>query len=80
MVGVLAGNNAKAYDWNWVATHRITEDTIGNVPVLICHSDDNFRVLGRVAGGQVLGFNRNAQGTSLQDTTTGSVWDPQDYA
>lgn len=76
VVGVLAGNNAKAYDWNWVAAHRITEDTIGNVPVLIYHSDDNFRVLGRVAGGHVLGFNRNAQGTSLQDTTTGSVWDP----
>jgi hypothetical protein len=75
VVGVIAGINAKAYDWNWVAAHRITEDTIGALPVLIYFADSNFRVLGRMAGGHVLGFNRHADSTILQDTTTGSVWD-----
>jgi hypothetical protein len=75
VVGVIAGNNAKAYDWNWVVDHRIVEDTIGSLPVLIYYSDSNFRVLGRMAGGHVLGFNRKSDPITLQDTTTGSVWD-----
>jgi hypothetical protein len=74
VVGVLAGNNAKAYDWNWVAAHRITEDTIGSLPVLIYYADSNFCVLGRMAGGHVLGFNRHSDPAILTDTTTGSVW------
>lgn len=76
VVGVLAGDNAKAYDWNWVAAHRITEDTIGSMPVLIYYSDNNFRVMGRMAGGRVLGFLRHNDPPILQDTTTWSVWDP----
>jgi hypothetical protein len=75
VVGVVAGNGAKAYDWNWVAAHRITEDTIGALPVLIYYSDSNFRVLGRMAGGHILGFNRRSDPIVLQDTNTGSVWD-----
>jgi hypothetical protein len=76
VVGVLAGNNARAYDWNWISTHRITEDSIGAIPVLIYYSDNNFRVLNRTAGGRILGFNRHADLPILTDTTTGSVWDP----
>jgi hypothetical protein len=76
VVGVLAGNNAKAYDWNWVSSHRFTEDTIGTLPVLIYYTDSNFRVMGRTAGGHVLGFNRNPDVRVLLDTNTGSVWDP----
>jgi Protein of unknown function (DUF3179) len=75
VVGVIAGNNAKAYDWNWVSTHRMTEDTIGDIPVLIYYENNNFRVLGRTAGGHVLGFNRHSNPPVLTDTTTGSVWD-----
>jgi hypothetical protein len=76
VIGVLAGSNAKAYDWNWVATHRITEDTIGSLPVLIYYDNDNFRVLSRMAGGHVLGFNRIPGPPILQDTNTKSMWSP----
>jgi hypothetical protein len=52
VVGVLVGNSAKAYDWNWIAAHRITEDTIGTTPVQIYYENKNFRVLGKTANGQ----------------------------
>ena len=74
VVGVVAGNFAKAYDWNWVSSHRFTEDTIGTLPVLIYYTDSNFCALGRTAGGHVLGFNRHSDPAILMDTTTGSVW------
>lgn len=77
IVGVIAGNYAKAYDWNWISTHVLTEDTIGTIPVLIYYTDKNFRVLRRTAGGRVLGFNQHAAGPPiLRDTATSSVWDP----
>jgi hypothetical protein len=74
VVGVIVGNNARAYDWNWISSHRITEDTIGSMPVLIYQDGNNFRVLDRMVGGRVLGFNRRGDPPVLQDTTTWSVW------
>jgi hypothetical protein len=54
VVGVIVGNNARAYDWNWIVRHRITEDTIGSLPVQICYdSSNNFQVLGRMPNGQL---------------------------
>jgi hypothetical protein len=53
VVGVIVGNNAKAYDWNWITSHHITEDTIGSVPVRILYENNNFRVMGRMANGQL---------------------------
>ncbi|HTR28343.1 MAG TPA: DUF3179 domain-containing (seleno)protein [Puia sp.] len=74
VIGVIAGNNAKAYDWNWIASHRITEDTIGSLPVLIYNSNNNFVAFSRMAAGRLLGFNRHPDLPVIQDTTTGSVW------
>ncbi|HET6253456.1 MAG TPA: DUF3179 domain-containing (seleno)protein [Puia sp.] len=78
VVGVLAGNVAKAYDWNWLSAHRIVEDTIGSLPVIIFRDGpDDFHVFGRVAGGKIIGFNSKPDSAAvLQDTSTGSVWTP----
>ena len=74
VVGVLAGNSAKAYDWNWISSHRVTQDTIGLIPVLIYSSGDNFVAFSRMSGGRTLGFQRRGDPALLQDTTTWSVW------
>src|ERR1700722_5440838 len=57
VVGVVAGNSAKAYDWTWLDTHRVVDDTIGKIPVLIYRSDSvNFRAFNRMVSGQTLNF------------------------
>jgi hypothetical protein len=41
VVGVKAGNETKAYDWNELKTKRLIADNIGDVPVLIVLAKDN---------------------------------------
>ncbi|HVZ96029.1 MAG TPA: DUF3179 domain-containing (seleno)protein, partial [Chitinophagaceae bacterium] len=41
VVGVKAGNESKAYDWNVLTKERIIYDHIGNVPVMLVLADDN---------------------------------------
>lgn len=53
VVGVVVGGHARAYDWNWVTAHPVTEDTIGSRPVAIYYENNNFRVVERTADGQV---------------------------
>jgi hypothetical protein len=78
VVGVISGNNAKAYDWTWLDTHRVVDDTIGMVPVLIYRSDSvNFHAFNRVVSGQTLDFEYAKSALfpdDLVDSTTRSVW------
>jgi hypothetical protein len=80
VVGVIAGNSAKAYDWTWMDTHRIVEDTIGTVPVLIYRSDSaNFHSFNRVVSGQPLHFKLTKSEllyNDLVDSLTQSIWTP----
>lgn len=41
VIGVKAGKERKAYDWNQLKTERIIQDTMGNTPVLLVVSKDN---------------------------------------
>lgn len=41
VIGVKAGNNKKAYDWNVLKSKRVIEDDIANTPVLIVLGNDN---------------------------------------
>lgn len=41
VVGVLAGNRAKAYDWNRLKRERLIQDTIGSRLVLLVLASDN---------------------------------------
>jgi hypothetical protein len=40
-VGVIAGQYAKAYDWNMLIDRRKIEDTIGAVPVVVQLGSDS---------------------------------------
>ena len=78
VVGVVAGANAKAYDWNSLADHPLIHDTIGEIPVLVYQKDSaNFHVFSRLVGGQTLYFAA-AQGElfsgKLTDSLTHSIW------
>ena len=73
VIGVLAANSARAYDWTTLA--RLTQDAIGNVPLLIYRPDSlNFHVWSRVIDGRTLGFLDRPGPPTLQDSTTQSVW------
>lgn len=41
VIGIKAGKETKAYDWNELKTKRLITDKIGEVPVLLVLADDN---------------------------------------
>lgn len=41
VIGVKAGHNKKAYDWNRLKADRIIADRIGNTPIVLVLADDN---------------------------------------
>jgi hypothetical protein len=41
VIGVRAGNESKAYDWNALTKERIIYDNIGELPVMLVLADDN---------------------------------------
>lgn len=41
VIGVKAGNESKAYDWNRLKTERIIHDKIDNIPLLLVLASDN---------------------------------------
>jgi hypothetical protein len=78
---VVAGNNSKAYDWNYLSDNPIINDSIGTVPALIYiypSKPGNFHVWSRTVAGQTLSFEF-AKGEllngNLTDTSTHSIWD-----
>lgn len=46
VVGIKAGKNAKAYDWNRLKQERIIHDTIGSIPILLVLAEDNKSFFG----------------------------------
>jgi hypothetical protein len=41
VIGIKAGNNRKAYDWNKLKAERLINDTIGNKPVVLLLANDD---------------------------------------
>jgi len=76
VIGVLSGNQAKAYDWNELISHPLIQDTIGSLPVAILLGADSstFRTWVRRIEGQTLQFEKVADQPLLKDTNTGSTW------
>jgi hypothetical protein len=76
VVGVLAGNQAKAYDWNELIRHPLIQDTIGSLPVAILLGSDStsFHTWSRQVQGQTLQFEKVSGMALLKDINTGSSW------
>jgi hypothetical protein len=77
VVGVRAGNSAKAYDWNELISHPLIQDTVGETPVMLLLGMDTttFHVWSRAVQGQVLSFEKVPGQPCLKDNNTGSTWD-----
>ncbi|PWT93788.1 MAG: hypothetical protein C5B55_03885 [Blastocatellia bacterium] len=79
VVGVVAGNVAKAYPSEVVAKQSPIVDELGGVPLLIVAGNDRKSVRGfeRVIDGRVLEFfkKKDSSPLVLVDSQTGSEWD-----
>jgi Protein of unknown function (DUF3179) len=81
VVGVLAGGDASAFDWNALIKKRLIQDTVGGQPVVLMMASDSlsFGAFSRQLGGQTLTFSQRSGGR-FSDTGTGSVWTVQGRA
>ncbi|HUB61321.1 MAG TPA: DUF3179 domain-containing (seleno)protein [Puia sp.] len=83
VVGVIVGNNARAYDWNYLNAHPIVNDSIGGLPALIYvygSKPANFHVWSRMVAGKELSFlptEGKLLNGDLTDSSTHSVWDEE---
>lgn len=61
VLGVEAGNERKAYDWNRLQKERIIHDDLNNTPIAVVLSKDNssFVVLQRTDKGQTFALNND---------------------
>jgi hypothetical protein len=75
VVGVEHNGTATAYDWNMLYEHRLLQDSLPGMPLMITLENDTatFHVLNRKINNDVLQFSRLGNGT-LTDTKTASVW------
>ena len=74
VIGVEQAGVVKAYDWNYLQTHRALNDSVGGEPLVLTMAPDSmsFGVWNRRVGIQMLTFRyANRQ---LTDAETQSVW------
>jgi hypothetical protein len=73
VVGVVVGENARAFDWNELVRVGTINDRLGTVPVVVWASPDgkSFAARTRTLEGRVLTFSRT---DVLVDAETGSSW------
>ncbi len=76
VVGVLANNQAKAYNWRKLIRTRLVNDLLARTPVLIGMESDSatFHAWNRIVDGRELHFTLNNTG-QLTDHETASIWD-----
>jgi len=76
VIGVKAGNESIAYDWNELFTKKLIQDSIDNVALMLVlePNDQTFYVLNRTVNGQRLHFLFDTQTASMVDTETNSTW------
>jgi len=76
IVGIFAGGNAKAYDWNDLKNARVINDTLGTAPDVIMLEEDtmSFHAFSRTIDNTILTFSWDSRRNTLTDTNTHSVW------
>lgn len=76
VVGVAVPGLSKAYDWNELVQHRLIEDSLPNLPILVYleQDDASFHVWNRNVNGTTLHFIQDSAG--LKDINTLSRWSP----
>ncbi|MEA2559569.1 MAG: hypothetical protein QOH06_1073 [Acidobacteriota bacterium] len=87
VVGVLAGNAARAFDWNELVRERVINDRVGDQPVLLLLGADgvSFHAFdarpGGIGGsGPRLELDRTADPSRFRDRATGAAWDESGLA
>lgn len=76
VVGITYKQYAKAYDWNELASKKIIEDSLPDLPLIIVLENDNtsFHVWNRNVNNKPLQFTQNNIANTITDTQTNSVW------
>jgi hypothetical protein len=73
VIGLVLGENARAYYYQDAIDIGAINDMLGEVPVVVWASDEIYNAYIRQVDGQTLTFR--SEGESLIDLETGSVWD-----
>jgi hypothetical protein len=79
VIGVKAGGQDKAYDWNDLVKERLIQDSIGSMAVALILENDtaSFHVFNRTVQGSRLFFRADPAVPFLTDTNTRSQWTPE---
>lgn len=81
---VLAGNAARAFDWNKLTRERVINDRVGSQPVLLLLGADgaSFHAFDARPGGSgpQLELERTADPSRFRDRATGATWDESGLA
>jgi hypothetical protein len=72
VIGLILGDQSKAYYFEDVAAASVINDTLGDFPIAIWAADDNFHAYIRRVGDRTLTFR--ADGENLIDLETSSTW------
>lgn len=73
VIGLILAGHAKAYYYEDAAAVGVINDMLGDVPIVVWASGDNFHSYVRQAGERRLTFR--AEDDTLVDEETGSTWD-----
>lgn len=73
VIGLILGEQARAYRFDQVRDLGVVHDSLGGSPILVTAGGQSWHAYLRLAGGQTLTFSR--QGDTLIDQQTGSRWD-----
>jgi len=76
VLGVTLGEDARAYPFDLISSQGVTNDFIGDIPVLVVANPDDrsAHLFVRQVGEQLLEFE--AVDGELRDVQTGSLWSP----
>lgn len=77
VVGVLKGDDARAFDWNELVRERVINDRIGDQPVVLLLGADgvSFQAFdARPGGGPPVELERTADPSRFRDRATGATW------
>ncbi|HVR99046.1 MAG TPA: DUF3179 domain-containing (seleno)protein [Thermoanaerobaculia bacterium] len=84
VVGALAGNAARAFDWNELTRERVLNDRVGDRPVVLLLGADgaSFHAFDARPGGNGprLELERTADPSRFRDRATGATWDESGLA
>jgi len=83
VVGMLKGDEARAFDWNELVRERVINDRVGGQPVVLLLGADgvSFQAFdSRPGGGPPVELERTANPSRFRDRATGATWDESGLA